>query len=145
MLAMGYWVPLNASAPEIDYVSNKKLDEIISGCQAKHILMISDACYSAAMRGGNEEDNSVPQKYEYKFKSRQMLTSGGLEKVPGESIFIKMVMKALQENQEKYLSAKVLYNLIFSGVRNQTNKEPELNLFGKDGNEGGQFYFIKAK
>jgi hypothetical protein len=142
---IGYWVPLNANAPEIDYVSNKKLDEIISGCRARHILMISDACYSAAMRGGNEEDNAVPQKYEYKFKSRQMLTSGGLEKVPGESIFIRMVMKALEENQEKYLSAKVLYNLIFPGVRNQTNKEPELNLFGKDGNEGGQFYFIKAK
>jgi tetratricopeptide (TPR) repeat protein len=142
---IGYWVPLNANAPEIDYVSNKKLDEIISGCKAKHILMISDACYSAAMRGGNEDESAVPQKYEYKFKSRQMLTSGGLEKVPGESIFIKMVMKALEENQEKYLSAKVLYNLIFSGVRNQTSKEPELNLFGKDGNEGGQFYFIKAK
>ena len=53
-------------------------------------------------------------------------------------------MKALEENDEKYLSAKVLYNLIFSGVRNQTNKEPELNVFGRDGNEGGQFYFIKA-
>ena len=141
---IGYWVPLNANAPEIDYISNKKLDEIISGCGARHILMISDACYSAAMRGGADDDNAVPQKYEYKFKSRQMLTSGGLEKVPGESIFIKMVMKALEENDEKYLSAKVLYNLIFSGVRNQTNKEPELNVFGRDGNEGGQFYFIKA-
>jgi tetratricopeptide (TPR) repeat protein len=141
---IGYWVPLHANVPEIDYISNKKLDELISGCNAKHILMLSDACYGAAMRGGDEE-NALPQKMEYIYKSRQMLTSGGLEKVPGESVFINMVMKTLELNQEKYLSAKLLYNLIFSGVRNQTDKEPELNIFGKDGNQGGQFYFIRSK
>ena len=142
---IGYWVPLNANAPEIDYISNKKLDEIISGCNAKHILMISDACYGAAMRGGDDDENALPTKMEYIYKSRQMLTSGGLEKVPGESVFINMVMKSLELNKEKYLSTKLLYNLIFSGVKNQTDKEPELNLFGKDGNQGGQFYFIRTK
>jgi hypothetical protein len=30
-------------------------------------------------------------------------------------------------------------------VKNQSEKEPELNVFGKDGNEGGQFYFIRIK
>jgi hypothetical protein len=143
---IGYWVPINATSPETDYISNNKLDEILSGCQAGHILMLSDACYSAAMRGSGDDDiNAVKQKFEYKFKSRQMLTSGGLEKVPGESIFINMVMKVLEQNDDKYLSAKVLYNLIFNSVRNQTSKEPELNIFGKDGNEGGQFYFIRNK
>jgi tetratricopeptide (TPR) repeat protein len=143
---IGYWVPINATSPETDYISNNKLDEILSGCQARHILMLSDACYSAAMRGNGDDDiHAVQQKYEYKFKSRQMLTSGGLEKVPGESVFINMVMKVLEQNEDKYLSAKVLYNLIFNSVRNQTNKEPELNIFGKDGNEGGQFYFIMNK
>ncbi len=123
----------------------KKLDEIITGCNAKHILMISDACYGAAMRGGDDEANALPKKMEYIYKSRQMLTSGGLEKVPGESVFINMVMKSLELNKEKFLSAKLLYNLIFSGVKNQTDKEPELNLFGKEGNQGGQFYFIRTK
>ena len=54
-------------------------------------------------------------------------------------------MKALDVNKEKFLSTKALYSLIFSGVKNQTNKEPELNLFGKDGNQGGQFYFVRVK
>ena len=141
---IGYWVPLNATAPEIDYISNRKLDELITGCKAKHILLVSDACYSAAMRGGYDDDaNATPKKYEYKFKSRQMLTSGGLEKVPGQSVFIDMVMKALQENDQKYLSIKELYSIIFKGVKTQTSREPELNEFGKEGNEGGQFYFVK--
>jgi hypothetical protein len=141
---IGYWVPLNANDP-IDYISNIKLGELMLGCKANHILMLSDACYSAAMRGSDDDAHAIEKKYEFKFKSRQVLTSGGLEKVPGESIFIKMVMKALKDNDEKYLSVKKLYSLIFSGVKNQTNIEPELNLFGSNGNQGGQFYFIKAK
>ena len=145
---IGYWVPLNASRPEIDYISNRKLDELVFDCKARHILLISDACYSAAMRGAKEEKEDIPQlpkNVEYKYKSRQILTSGGLAKVPEESVFIKMMLKSLEENEEKFISAKMLYNLIFSGVRNQTNLEPELNLFGREGNEGGQFYFIRSK
>ena len=142
---IGYWVPLNAESP-IDYISNGNLSEIIYACKAKHILMISDACYSAAMRGSDEaEFDRLTERKEWQFKSRQMLTSGGFEKVPGESVFINMVIKALELNENKVLSAKALYNLIFTGVKNQTDREPELNIFGKDGNEGGQFYFIKQK
>ncbi len=144
---IGYWIPLNATAPEIDYISNQKLDEIVAGCAAKHILLISDACYSAAMRSEDDKkDNDelyLPKYKQYQYKSRQILTSGGLEKVPEKSIFIEMVMKTLEQKESKYLSAKELYNYIFTGVKNQTNNQPELNLFGKDGNEGGQFYFIR--
>ena len=144
---IGYWIPLNATAPEIDYISNQKLDEIVAGCAAKHILLISDACYSAAMRSvDDKKDNDelyLPKYKQYEYKSRQILTSGGLEKVPEKSIFIEMVMKTLEQKDSKYLSAKELYNYIFTGVKNQTNNQPELNLFGKDGNEGGQFYFIR--
>lgn len=141
--AIGYWVPLNADTP-IDYISNGNLSEIFYACKAKHILMVSDACYSAAMRGTDDDQvDRLTSRDEWQFKSRQILTSGGLEKVPGESIFIKMVIKSLQMNENKTLSVKTLYNLIYQGVKNQTEREPELNVFGKDGNEGGQFYFIK--
>ncbi|HLX91288.1 MAG TPA: tetratricopeptide repeat protein [Puia sp.] len=142
---IGYWVPLNANDP-LDYISNIKLTELIIGCRAKHILLLSDACYSSAMRGDeNGDDNAgATQKYEFNLKSRQVLTSGGLEKVPGNSIFIHMVEKVLRQNDQKYLSVKELYSLIFSAVRNQTNNEPELNIFGTNGNEGGQFYFIRT-
>lgn len=141
--AIGYWVPLDADTP-IDYISNGNLSEIIYACKAKHLLMLSDACYSAAMRGA--DDNAIDRltaRNEWQFKSRQILTSGGLEKVPGESVFIQMVIKALTMNEEQIFSVKTLYNQIFEGVKNQTNREPELNAFGRDGNEGGQFYFIK--
>ena len=107
--------------------------------------MLSDACYSAAMRGGDFDMDALSNRKEWQFKSRQILTSGGHEKVPGKSIFIQMVMKSLELNEENYISAKALYGQIFNGVKNQTSKEPELNVFGKDGNQGGQFFFIRKK
>lgn len=143
---IGYWIPLNSTIPEIDYISNIKMDELVGSCKAKHILLLSDACYSAAMRSDgniNTDVNYKPRDLQYTFKSRQILTSGGLEKVPEKSIFMQMVMKAMQLKNRKFLSALELYNDITPGVVNQTNNRPQLNLFGKDGNEGGQFYFIR--
>ncbi|HRH58063.1 MAG TPA: caspase family protein [Chitinophagales bacterium] len=138
---VGYWVPLYATNIDVDYISSKKLDELIAGSRAKHILMLSDACYSGAMR--SREEVKTPSKWEYKLRSRQVLTSGGLEKVPGQSVFIKMVMDALQKNEAPYLPVSELYSIIYSGVKKQANTEPKLTDFGSDGNEGGQFYFIK--
>jgi tetratricopeptide (TPR) repeat protein len=137
---IGYWVPLNAKSMDVDYISSTKLAELVAGSNVKHLLMLSDACYGGAMRSSNEM--KPPGQLEYKLKSRQVLTSGGLEKVPGNSVFVPMVMKALQLNTNKYLSVAELYNIIYNGVKKQTDNEPRLNDFGKDGNEGGQFYFV---
>ena len=138
---IGYWVPINATNIDVDYISSKKLDELVAGSKTKHILMLSDACYSGAMRG--KEEVKTPSKWEYKLRSRQVLTSGGLEKVPGQSVFVKMVMEALQKNEDPYLPVSELYSIIYSGIKNQANTEPKLIDFGSDGNEGGQFYFLK--
>ena len=54
-----------------------------------------------------------------------------------------MVLEALQKNEDTLLPVSELYSIIYGGVKKQSNTEPKLNDFGKDGNEGGQFYFIK--
>lgn len=138
---IGYWVPLNTTNIDVDYISSKKLDELIAGSKAKHILILSDACYSGAMR--SKEEVKTPAKWEYKLRSRQVLTSGGMEKVPGKSVFVKMVLEALQKNEAPYLPVSELYSIIYSGIKKQADTEPKLTDFGSDGNEGGQFYFIK--
>jgi hypothetical protein len=121
---------------------------MIAGCRANHILMLSDACYSGAFRGDNnlqskDEIITVPYQYEFSMKSRNIITSGGLEKVPGESQFMHLVIKSLNENPQKYLSMYDLFAAIAPGVKQSTNNQPVIYPFGKDGNEGGQFFFIK--
>lgn len=142
---IGYWIPINANK-EIEYISNEDLSGITRRCAAKHILVLSDACYSAAMRSKNENtnDNALDENMQWKLKSRQILTSGGFEKVPSKSIFINMVLTVLELTDKKTISAKALLNMISNGVVAQTKNEPELNPFG-EGHKGGQFYFIKAK
>jgi hypothetical protein len=135
---MAYWVPLGAE-DKIDYVSNTEIKDLIAGCKAHHILIMADACFSGAMRGGME----APAKYEYKFNSRQLLTSGGSEPVPGKSAYVQMILKSLTDNTNKYLSARQLYGLIFTGINAQTGTEPTLRDMQVAGSEGGQFYFKK--
>ena len=135
---MAYWVPINADN-EFDYISNTDISNLLSGCNAKHILVMADACFSGAMRGGLE----TVSKYEYKFKSRQLLTSGSIEPVPGKSSYVPMVLSVFNSNNQKYLSARDLYLAIAPGIRNQANTDPVLRDLKVPGSEGGEFYFRK--
>lgn len=135
---MAYWVPLNTGS-EFEYISNTEITNLIANCQARHILIMADACFSGAMRGGL----NAPSKYEYKFKSRQLLTSGGTEPVPGKSAYVQMVLEALKTNEDKYVSARDLYTRIAKGIIDQTKTEPTLRDLNVAGAQGGQFYFRK--
>jgi len=131
-----FWVPSDADN-EYDYISNDDINKLLTGTSARHVLVMADACFSGALRSGVD----VPNKYEYQFSSRQLLTSGGIEAVPGTSIFMRMILGTLGNNHEPYLSVRALYGLIFNGIRNQTGNEPLLRDLQVYGSEGGQFYF----
>ena len=135
---IAYWVPIGAER-DFEYISNTEITNLIANCQAKHILIMADACFSGAMRGGL----SSPSKYEYKFKSRQLLTSGGTEPVPGKSAYVQMVLEALKNNEDKYVSARELYARIAKGIMDQTKTEPTIRDLNVVGSMGGQFYFRK--
>ncbi|MES2328288.1 MAG: tetratricopeptide repeat protein [Bacteroidota bacterium] len=148
----GYWVPVlttESSNKQSQYISNVDIQSLIAGCRANHILMLSDACYSGAFKSENSlqtkgEVISVPYNMEYTMKSRNIMTSGGLEKVPGESQFMRLIIKALQANDQKFLSMYDLYSAIAPGVKQSTSNQPVIYPFGKD-DEGGQFFFIRNK
>jgi hypothetical protein len=135
---IAYWVPLGAGR-DFEYISNTEITNLIANCAARHILIMADACFSGAMRGGLNS----PSKYEYKFKSRQLLTSGGTEPVPGKSAYVQMVLEALKNNEDKYVSARELYTRIAKGIMDQTKTEPTLRDLNVTGSMGGQFYFRK--
>ncbi|MEO6497611.1 MAG: caspase family protein, partial [Mucilaginibacter sp.] len=135
---MAYWVPLNAET-EFEYISNTDINNLLSGCEARHILVMADACFSGAMRGGE----SVPAKYEYKTKSRQLLTSGGTEPVPGVSVYVKTLLEQLDMNEDKYISARDLQTRIYPGIKNAGKTECTLTPLQVSGSQGGQFYFKK--
>jgi hypothetical protein len=141
---IGYWVPVGSTDPNIDYISNGKLDELIENIKIKHILILSDNCFSAAMAFKGSTAHTPPSKYSYEMPSRQILSAGGHDEVPSESEFLRMILEALKNNDDKYFSVDNLYSYIFTGVKSKTGIEPELVPTCKTGNEGGKFYFMKA-
>jgi hypothetical protein len=82
----------------------------------------------------------------YEKPSSQAITSGNLEVVPDESVFMKYFLKYLEENEEKYLSIEDLYRQIKKSVARNSGSSLSLPQFGTiqdAGDEGGEFYFIK--
>jgi len=153
-LNKGYWVPVDATTTSTTgFISNSDIQTYLSGIQAKHTLLISDACFSGDIFRGNTV--SVPfeesEKY-YKevnsLASRQAMTSGGIEPVmdggkDGHSVFAYYFLKTLTENQNKYFDAGQLYNKIKIPVINNSEQSPKLAPIKDSGDEGGQFIFIK--
>ena len=65
--------------------------------------------------------------------------------VPNQSIFMKYLLKRLQNNNNKYLAAGKLFNMIEDPVINNTTggNTPQYAPIGRAGDEGGDFIFIR--
>jgi hypothetical protein len=148
-ISVGYWLPSDANDEDYTWFSTTELIDKIRGIKAKHTLIIADACFSGgifATRSINLNDAPLDVRTFYEKPSSQAITSGNLEVVPDESVFMKYFLKYLEENEEKYLSIEDLYRQIKKSVARNSGSSLSLPQFGTiqdAGDEGGEFYFIK--
>ncbi|MEH0154150.1 caspase family protein [Limibacter armeniacum] len=150
---VGYWLPSDAKKKSTaNWFRNTTLKEYIGRIQAKHTLLVSDACFSGGIfktRAAFDEsedlfaeaDNAVRKLYE--LPSRKAMTSGALKEVPDESVFVKYLFKRLEDNKEKYLPAEVLFSSFKIAVSNNSPNVPQFGVIHDTGDEGGDFIFIK--
>ena len=98
-----------------------------------------------------EKINENTEKYyanTYNAKSRQAISSGGIEPVmdggkEGHSVFSYYLLQALKTNDTKYFDSSQLYNKIKVPVVNNSDQSPNFNPIKNTGDEGGHFLFIK--
>ena len=153
-LNKGYWVPSDAkSASTSQFISNSEIQTFLAGIPSKHTLLVSDACFSGDIFRGTVA--SVPfensDKYyikTYENKSRQAISSGGIEPVmdggrDGHSVFAYYMLQALKGNSGKYFDATQLFGKIKIPVVNNSDQTPSFNPIKNTGDEGGNFIFIK--
>lgn len=158
ILNKGYWVPVDASSNSVaDYISNSDIKTFLGGIPSKHTFLVTDACFAGDIfRGGSQTEqvqfdpNNMDKYYKevYRKQSRLALTSGGLEEVmdagkEGHSIFTYYLLKALKENNKKYIDASQLFNEFRVAVSNNSEQTPQLQSVKDTNDEGGQFVFIK--
>ncbi len=139
----GYWVPISAKKDfPPSYISANDINTALKRSNAKHILLIADACFSGALTRSFEDASTGIQR-QYNVPSRKIMASGNLERVPDNSKFLFYMRKSLADNKKKYLSAKDLYDGFYNAVLNNTDNVPQYAAIRGVGDEGGEFIFIK--
>jgi hypothetical protein len=147
VLGEGYWIPYNAQkGNEGDYLPNSFILQLIRKLEAKHVVLLADACFSGSLfnensRGYNE---NVSQ-----YKSRWGLTSGRLELVSDgskgtQSPFNKYLVKFLVEAKETEFPFSDLVQYVKKNVANESDQIPVGNPLKNVGDEGGELIFHKV-
>ena len=140
----GFLIPADAWYKlEASYIKASDIKDALKNSEAKHILVIADACFSGALIRDLPQDVSKAIKIQYERPSRTAMTSGNLEAVPDNSQFLLYLKQRLDENKEKYLSAKELFDSFYKAVYNNTETAPLYRAIQGVGDEGGEFIFIK--
>ena len=138
------------------WISNHKIKNYLNvdAIKAKHILLISDSCFSGDFfrghRGKLPKVNDEVIKRAYKLNSRQAITSGGLEPVTdegfgGNSVFSHFFVKSLRENQKPFFVPSDFFPDVKAGVAENAEQFPRFgSLKGTGGQQGGELVlFLK--
>jgi hypothetical protein len=147
----GSWIPVESGTdnPEA-WISNRDVTDYlnINAIKARHVLMVSDSCFSGdffrGSRAGLPTIDDAFLKKAYTRSSRQAISSGGLEPVSdagfgGNSVFSHFLVAALQNNTKTYLIPSELFNEVRAGVSKNADQLPQFgDLHGVGAQDGGE-------
>ncbi|MDH5399227.1 MAG: caspase family protein [Cyclobacteriaceae bacterium] len=145
----GYWLPSDAQNIESGNTSrwfrNTTLVDYIGAIPTKHTLLISDACFSGSIFKSRAAFNNASLAYAklYRLKSRKAMTSGSIETVSDNSVFLKYLLSRLTDNENKYATSEELFSSIRIAVMNNSSSSPLFGEIQNAGDEGGDFLFVK--
>ncbi len=143
---IGYWLPSDAQEKNrAKWFRNSALVENIGAINSKHTLLIADACFSGGIFKTRAPFNnaSVDIGNMMKRASRKAMTSGSLTTVPDKSVFMKYLLKTLEENNDQYLPSEDLFDEVRIAMKNNSTTKPLYGEIQNVGDEGGNFVLIK--
>ena len=144
----GYWIPVDAGVDENrmeNWLPNQFIKGLIGNFKARHVLLVSDSCYSGDLVTRFRSapvaiDNAYYQKA-YRLKSRQVITSGAMERVPDSSEFARHFRLALLQNEDVLLDPVSLFVRVRDGVKGSQPLFGELASLGHE--QGATFLLFK--
>jgi hypothetical protein len=143
---LGYWLPTDAKQKSTAFwIANSRISDYMSTIDSKHTLLIADACFSGSIFKTRKAFDDAGQAINslYELPSRSAMTSGNLKEVPDKSVFLEYLVKRLDNNTEKYVSADQLFVSFRIAVMNNSSTEPQFGTIQNAGDEGGEFIFIR--
>ncbi|NBC82632.1 MAG: hypothetical protein GVY19_04540 [Bacteroidetes bacterium] len=143
----GYWLPKDADKENpVNWLPNTDLTNYLSAIKSKHTLLIADACFSGGIfKTRSAFNNEMVIEKLYQLPSRKAMTSGTLQEVPDKSVFVKYLLKRLDDNNSKYLTSEQLFTGMRMAIINNSPTVPQYGTIQNTGDEGGDFIFIRKK
>lgn len=144
----GYWIPTDAHRNNTaHYIRNSTIRDYIEDIPARHILLISDSCFSGSLfvRGASRAEVAIDELEER--ISRWALCSGRHDEevydgTPGEnSPFAASILDILRFNRLPKLNIAKLADRVVDLTRANYRQLPEGNPIYGVGHRGGQYVF----
>ena len=141
----------------MDWISATDITDNIKRIASRHILIVSDSCYSGTLSRAAAGDISTKGGRDEFIKkmiersSRTLMASGGNEPVADEgggnnSVFAAAFLKALNEADKPLFTAEELFHgMVKIIVAGKSEQVPEYNDIRNSGHEGGDFVFRLAR
>ena len=151
----GWWIPADATGGNpVTYLDNVQVQKAMRSMKARHVLLVSDACYSGTLFG---KARSLPAVIDNKYylnlyneKSRWGITSGNKTPVSdqgtgGHSVFAYQLIKELENSDKPFLCTHELYAKIAPVITNNSEQTPICRPILNTGDQGGEFVFVASE
>jgi hypothetical protein len=153
LLKNGYWIPAEAhergdnEPATSEWLDNLTLRKYLSTMKARHVLVISDSCFSGSLFRGGRVDLAAKENAWYRNAiaqpSRWAIASGDLETVPDQSVFARKFAQALEYPKRAVFSASDLAGWLKVEVAQFSNRQPVFGpLDDPGGSPDGEFVFL---
>ena len=147
---VGYWIPHDGEKNSTaQYILNSTIKDYVGGIAAKHILLISDACFSGSifMRGDFRSSDTSDGLSDR--TSRWAICSGRHDEEVydgdpgGHSPFASSLLSVLEDNTHDALPVgRIVHHVIEETAANYEQLPDGRPMFGV-GHKGGQYVFRK--
>ncbi|MCB0560767.1 MAG: caspase family protein [Phaeodactylibacter sp.] len=145
---LGYWIPYDAKKDKTArYIRNSTIRDYIKVIKARHILLISDSCFSGTLfvRGASRAAGAMEELE--RIPSRWAICSGRHDEEvydgePGKnSPFTECILEVLRENENETLNVAKVADRVVEQTRANYEQLPEGNPLYGVGHKGGQYIF----
>ncbi|MBT4266594.1 MAG: caspase family protein [Deltaproteobacteria bacterium] len=148
----GYWIPKNGGDPSTQrfFIPTSTVLSKMKAIKSRHTLLIADSCFSGSLVR-KSRGPTVPSGFYRELsqkKSRQIITSGGLEPVSdsggrNHSIFAGNLLEILSKKRAEPLSASELAVQLRKSLKNTgAEQTPEYGRLYIADDENGEFFFV---
>jgi TPR repeat protein len=148
-----YWLPADADAEtSSNWIIADELTTDIRVQPARHVLIISDSCYSGGLT--RDANISIKPAEQQAFlrkmigsRSRTLMSSGGNEPVAdsggdGHSVFANALLKALEHVEgDTFTAADLFHNFVLQQVAGRSDQIPRYSIIRNSDHDNGDFVF----